>query len=104
MKHYFRLKQSGLQFVAKVQETFRRHLNFHKQQVKSNVYAFVHEAGGLRFESRAGQIVNNGANCLPQLCQFKGAMLLIGATMRRWARPTRRFLRRNAASIMKGLI
>ena len=35
---------------------------------------------------------------------LKGAVLLTGAMMRRWTPPTRYTLRRNTASIMKGLI
>ena len=60
-------------------------------------------AGGLRFDSRAGQIRRSVANGSPSLQYFFGVRNCCrpGAKLRRWAPAIRYMRRRNTASIMQ---
>ena len=70
--------------------------------------AFAFGAEGLRFKSRAGQIVRRQrsvADDSPPLPHFLGQDLCcLGPMTRRWALPTHHRLRRNRAIIIKDLI
>ena len=70
----------------------------------SSSNAFVCEAGGLRFKSRASQFGHSVATARNRCNIVRKGLCCPDATTRRWAPQTRYTLQRNTASIMKDLI
>jgi len=64
----------------------------------------VSYAGGLEFKSLTGQTLHSIANGSPLLQHLRKLLCCLGAVTWRWAPQTRYMLRRNTASIMKGLV